>query len=104
MSRQALISTTLANPNIHWEQVAQANIGFDATMFHSRINLSVDAYLKKTTDMLVKASIPITSGFEDTSTTYTNAGKVTNKGVELTLHTGQPQRYPGVGDQLVLYL
>ena len=83
----ALISTTLANPNIHWEQVAQANIGFDATMFHSRINLSVDAYLKKTTDMLVKASIPITSGFEDTSTTYTNAGKVTNKGVELTLHT-----------------
>ena len=37
--------------------------------------------------MLVKASIPITSGFEDTSTTYTNAGKVTNKGIEITLHT-----------------
>ena len=83
----ALISTTLANPNIHWEQVAQTNIGFDATMFHSRINFSFDAYLKKTSDMLVKASIPITSGFEDTSTTYTNAGKVTNKGIELTLHT-----------------
>ena len=83
----ALISTTLANPNIHWEQVAQKNIGFDATMFHSRINLSFDAYIKKTSDMLVKASIPITSGFEDTSTTYTNAGKVTNKGIEITLHT-----------------
>ena len=83
----ALISTTLANPNIHWEQVAQTNIGFDATMFHSRIDLTFDAYIKKTSDMLVKASIPITSGFEDTSTTYTNAGKVTNKGVELTLHT-----------------
>lgn len=37
--------------------------------------------------MLVKASIPITSGFEDTSTTYTNAGKVRNTGVEVTLHT-----------------
>jgi TonB-linked SusC/RagA family outer membrane protein len=83
----ALISTTLANPNIHWEQVAQTNIGFDATLFHSRVNLTFDAYIKKTSDMLVKASIPITSGFEDTSTTYTNAGKVTNKGVELTLHT-----------------
>lgn len=83
----ALISTTLSNPDIHWEQVAQTNIGFDATIFHSRINLSFDAYLKKTSDMLVKASIPITSGFEDTSTTYTNAGKVTNKGIELTLHS-----------------
>lgn len=83
----ALISTTLANPNIHWETVAQTNIGFDATMFNNRVMLTFDAYLKKTSDMLVKASIPITSGFEDTSTTYTNAGKVTNKGIELTLHT-----------------
>lgn len=37
--------------------------------------------------MLVKAAIPITSGFEDTSTTYTNAGKVSNKGVEINIHT-----------------
>ena len=83
----ALVSATLANPNIHWESVKQANIGFDMAIFQSRINLSLDAYYKKTTDMLVKASIPITSGFEDTSTTYTNAGKVTNKGIELTLNT-----------------
>ena len=83
----ALISTTLSNPDIHWETVAQTNIGFDAALFDSRIMLTVDAYLKKTSDMLVKASIPITSGFEDTSTTYTNAGKVTNKGIEVSLHT-----------------
>ena len=83
----ALISTTLSNPDIHWETVAQTNIGFDAALFDSRVMLTVDAYLKKTSDMLVKASIPITSGFEDTSTTYTNAGKVTNKGIEVSLHT-----------------
>ena len=83
----ALVSYSLANPNIHWEEVAQANIGFDAVLFNSRAILSVDAYIKNTTDMLVKASIPITSGFEDTSTTYTNAGKVRNTGVEVTLHT-----------------
>ena len=81
------MSATLANPNIHWESVKQTNIGFDAALFNSRVNLSFDAYYKKTTDMLVKASIPITSGFEDTSTTYTNAGKVSNKGIELTLNT-----------------
>lgn len=83
----ALVSSSLANPNIHWEEVAQANIGFDAVLFNSRAILSIDAYIKNTTDMLVKASIPITSGFEDTSTTYTNAGKVRNTGVEVTLHT-----------------
>lgn len=83
----ALVSSSLANPNIHWEEVAQTNIGFDAVLLNSRAILSVDAYIKKTNDMLVKASIPITSGFEDTSTTYTNAGKVKNTGVEVTLHT-----------------
>ena len=83
----ALVSATLANPSIHWEEVAQANIGFDATLFNQRAILSFDAYLKTTRDMLVKASIPITSGFEDTSTTYTNAGKVRNSGFEISLHT-----------------
>lgn len=83
----ALVSSTLSNPNIHWEEVRQTNFGIDLGLFNSRVNLSVDAYIKNTNDMLVKASIPITSGFEDTTTTYTNAGKVRNKGVEMTLRT-----------------
>ncbi len=85
--QSALVSSSLANPNIHWEEVAQTNIGFDAVLLNSRAHLSVDFYVKNTNDMLVKASIPITSGFEDTSTTYTNAGKVRNSGVEITLNT-----------------
>ena len=83
----ALVSTTLSNPNIHWEEVRQTNFGVDMSLFNSRVNLSLDAYIKKTTDMLVKASIPITSGFEDTTETFTNAGKMRNKGVEMTLRT-----------------
>ena len=86
-NQTALVSSTLANPYIHWEEVAQTNIGFDASLFNSRIVFSLDAYLKETRDMLVKASIPITSGFEDTTTTYTNAGKVRNQGLEMSLHT-----------------
>lgn len=85
--QSALVSTTLSNPNIHWESVAQTNIGFDAALLNNRITISLDAYIKNTRDMLVKASIPITSGFEDTSTTYTNAGKVRNTGFELTVNT-----------------
>lgn len=86
-NQTALVSSTLANPYIHCEEVAQTNIGFDASLFNSRVMFSFDAYLKETRDMLVKASIPITSGFEDTTTTYTNAGKVRNQGIEMSLHT-----------------
>ena len=86
-NQTALVSSTLANPYIHWEEVAQTNIGFDASLFNSRVMFSFDAYLKETRDMLVKASIPITSGFEDSTTTYTNAGKVRNQGIEMSLHT-----------------
>jgi len=86
-NQTALVSSILANPYIHWEEVAQTNIGFDASLFNSRVMFSFDAYLKETRDMLVKASIPITSGFEDTTTTYTNAGKVRNQGIEMSLHT-----------------
>ena len=86
-AQAALYSTTLSSPALHWEEIAQTNIGLDLSFLNSRINFSVDGYLKDTRDMLVKAAIPITAGFEDTSTTYTNAGKVSNKGVEMTLHT-----------------
>lgn len=82
-----LYSATLANPSIHWEEVAQSNVGVDIALLDSRIQLSVDGYIKNTSDMLVKAAVPITSGFEDTGTTYANAGKVQNRGVEMQLHT-----------------
>lgn len=80
-----LMAQTMANPSIHWEEVRQSNLAIDLGMWDSRLSLSVDGYIKNTVDMLVKAAIPITSGYEDTTTTYTNAGKVRNKGVEFTL-------------------
>lgn len=84
----ALTATSLYNPDIHWESVHQTNIGFDLSMFDSRVNLSVDGYWKNTKDMLVLAAVPITSGFDDTVTEcYTNAGKVSNRGLEISLHT-----------------
>ena len=86
-SQSALIAQTLANPFIHWEAIEQFNAGIDISLLNNRISVSLDGYIKNTRDMLVKASVPITSGFEDTSTTYTNAGRVQNMGWELSAHT-----------------
>ncbi len=81
--QSALYSQVLANSAIHWEEIEQFNAGVDISLFKSRLNISLDGYIKNTNAMLVKAAFPITTGFEDTFDTYTNAGKVRNIGWEL---------------------
>ncbi|NEU08532.1 TonB-dependent receptor [Flavihumibacter sp. R14] len=82
-----VVPTVLPNPDVRWEEVQQSNIGLDAGFKNGRINLSVDAYLKNTTGMLVPMSVPITTGYSDVFVPEINAGKVRNKGVEITLST-----------------
>ena len=84
---ESLASVTMANPDVHWEEVRQTNVGIDLAMLNNRVMFSVDGYVKNTCDMLVKAALPITSGYGDVTTTYVNAGKVRNKGVEFSLNT-----------------
>ncbi len=57
------------------------------SLFNSRLNVSLDGYIKNTNAMLVKAAFPITTGFEDTFDTYINAGKVRNIGWELSANS-----------------
>ncbi len=80
-----LYPLVMPNPDIKWETVKQANIGFDATLLNQRINLTFDAYIKKTTDMLVSMVVPITTGYSDIYTPMINAGEVKNTGWELTV-------------------
>ena len=82
-----LYPLVMPNPNIKWETVKQGNIGFDATMFNQRINLTVDAYIKNTTDMLVGMVVPITTGYSDIYTPMINAGEVENKGWEISINS-----------------
>lgn len=80
-----LYPLVMPNPDIKWETVKQTNIGFDATLFNQRVNVTFDAYIKNTTDMLVSMVVPITTGYSDIYTPMINAGKVRNKGWELTV-------------------
>ena len=69
------------NPYLSWETIKQTNVGFDATFLNQRINLTVDAYIKNTSGMLVPITLPISTGY--TSSAPINAGKVQNKGLEI---------------------
>jgi TonB-linked SusC/RagA family outer membrane protein len=71
-----------ANPDLKWEETRQANIGFDAILFHN-LNVTFDLYNKKTKGMLQQVQIPGYGGY--TSQPTYNIGDMTNKGVELSL-------------------
>ena len=77
----------LPNSNVQWEQVEQSNIGIDAAFLHSRINFTIDAYIKNTTKMLVPGVVPTTTGYSTTVVPSINAGDMQNKGIEITINT-----------------
>jgi TonB-linked SusC/RagA family outer membrane protein len=74
----------LANPNLRWEKTTQSDIGVELGLFNNKITFEVDLYYRKTTDMLLDAPVPRSSGF---ATIRSNVGSMENKGIELTLNT-----------------
>jgi len=80
-----LYPLVMPNPDVKWETVKQWNAGIDLALIDQRINLSLDGYIKNTTDMLVPMAVPITTGYSDIYVPSINAGKVRNTGWELTV-------------------
>lgn len=79
-----LYPAQLPNPDLKWEQTAQFNAGLDLGLWKNRLVLTLDAYHKNTTDLLLSKPIPGSSGF--TSIT-SNVGEMENMGFELSLTT-----------------
>jgi TonB-linked SusC/RagA family outer membrane protein len=74
----------LANPDLKWEKTAQTDFGVELGLLNNRINLEADIYYRKTTDMLLNAPVPTSSGY---SSITKNVGSMENRGLELTLNT-----------------
>jgi len=74
----------LANPDLKWEKTAQVDAGLELGLFKNRISLEVDVYRKLTTNMLLNAPVPSSSGF---STVTKNIGSMENRGVEFAVNT-----------------
>lgn len=79
-----LYAYSLGNSNLGWEKTASFNGGVDFNFFNNRISGNVDAYIAKTTDVLVQRSIPRMTG---NSSVWTNIGGIENKGIEVSLTT-----------------
>lgn len=76
--------TSLGNPDLKWEKTAQYDLGIDLGLWDNRVNLTTDAYYKKTTNLLINVPVQLTSGF---ASELENIGAVANRGLEVALNT-----------------
>lgn len=72
----------MANHELTWEKTAQMDIGLDLSIFRGRLNVTLDYYIKKTTDLLRKQYLPPSTGFD---TVWVNDGEIRNKGFEVAV-------------------
>ncbi|TZF81830.1 TonB-dependent receptor [Pedobacter sp. BS3] len=76
--------SSLGNAGLKWESTGQADIGLNLGFLKDRISLEVDAYRKKTYDLLLNAQLSPSTGYPNATK---NIGKVQNQGLEFTLST-----------------
>jgi hypothetical protein len=84
MYKPAWSASGMGNPNILWEKTSASNLGLDFGLFNYSVSGSVDVFLRKTSDMLLKLPMVLSSGMSG-SEPWQNAGEVSNNGYEITL-------------------
>lgn len=84
LSTVGVVGNILGNENLKWESTYGTNIGIDFALFESRISGTIEAYSTKTKNLVLYRSIPTITGYANV---LDNLGKVSNKGIELTIRT-----------------
>ena len=72
------------NPDIKWETTETYNVGLDFGFLKGRINGTIDAYLRKTKDLLNDVTTPM--GVNFSNKVISNVGDMENKGLEFNLN------------------
>jgi TonB-linked SusC/RagA family outer membrane protein len=83
------------NPKLTWETAIQENLGVDFSLLNNRIDASVDLYNKTSKNFLFQQPLPafLSGGTAEYSNAaivqppWVNAGKIQNKGIELTINS-----------------
>ena len=73
-----------ANPSLRWETTDMVNLGLDMSFFKNSLDVSMDFYVKKTSDMLLNMPIPSFGAFPNSP--FFNAGDLKNTGFEIVVN------------------
>ena len=76
--------TAYNDPNITWETTTISNVGLDAGILNNRLNLVLDVFKKRTTNILRTVNLPSQVG--NLAGPIRNIGTVDNSGFELGLN------------------
>ncbi len=82
-SLQGFRPTRIGNPNTKWETQKTTNVGFDASLLNSKLQISFDWYQKSASDLLVVVPLPRIYGAADAPAR--NVGQIKNTGIDLQL-------------------
>lgn len=80
--RQGFNQASIGNENTGWEEDAITNVGFDATLFRNKIDLSVEWYKKEINGLLFPQPLPATTG--GAIAPVINIGDIKNTGWDLS--------------------
>ena len=76
--------TQLANTILTWEELAEANIGLDYSLFTSRVYGAVELYNRDSNELLLNRELPVDSGFGSITE---NVGTIRQQGLEFAINT-----------------
>ncbi|RPD45046.1 TonB-dependent receptor [Hymenobacter sediminis] len=76
----------IGNADVKWETTYQYNIGADLGLVANRMTLTLDAYRKRSEDLLLNITVPFSTGSAERDVIQ-NVGDIENKGFELGLNT-----------------
>ena len=80
-SSGGIVTTSVANPDLRWEQSVQTDFALDLALLNNKITLTADYFIKNTQGLLLETSVLASVGEGQT----VNAGEIQNKGFELEL-------------------
>ena len=82
-----LFQPLVYNNDLTWETTTTWNAGIDFGMFNQRLTMTLDAYIRKTTDLLCTPTIAAGQNYDNAM--LLNAGSLKNKGIEIAI-SGKP--------------
>jgi TonB-linked SusC/RagA family outer membrane protein len=80
---QGLVRGNIGNPGLKWETVSKQNLGIDIAFLDERMNLSLDLFRNKTTDMITYEPVNSATGLKYA---ITNNGGMKTGGLELSVN------------------
>jgi TonB-linked SusC/RagA family outer membrane protein len=88
MDMQATRPVTMRLANLKWETISAFNYGADIGLFDDRIVMDLNAYQKRTSDLLF-ANLPVPSSSGFSTVNYKNVGTMDNNGYEINVYANR---------------